>query len=337
VLDAFHGTALIGDLVTLFHRLFRTSPNLRGRGSGNDIVDDMLHRAIEDEARAVWAARLLNQLGYVKGAGWASRQIVPREPYRHMLQSEAAQALMSGGQYQRAARRWEALAHRSVGAVSEANYIGYALQAADCWRSYGSWSKALVWMLGSWLRSRRLRDIHPLAIVRYRALDFIAQSTEIATLFRVPSGLFPASRCLGRLWEQAEDGFLDTGDWMGVRIVGLLHIRLVRAGLLLSGREPVIGPEEGFEHLVFALGRLMAVRTRILSDPNELDARDRADVAELATEAERLGIMTEAWKLRRIAGEPWTSEPLRQAFAACEYSRWMRTLHRWGLGTKSPG
>lgn len=124
---------------------------------------------------------------------------------------------------------------------------------------------------------------------------------------------------------------------MGVRIVGLLHVRLMRMGLLISNREPVIRPEEGFKHLAFEVGGLMAVRTRILLDRNELNDRDRADVVKLAREAERLGIMTEAWKLRRVAGEPWTSEPLQQAFAACEYSHWMRLLHRWGLETKSPG
>lgn len=155
-------------------------------------------------------------------------------------------------------------------------------------------------------------------------------------LLGVPSGVFHAPIWLERLWEQTEDGFLNAGNWMGVRIIGLLHFRMTRAGLLISGREPLIGPEAGFEHLVFALGTLMAVRTKMISDPAGFQIWNQAEIVELAIKAERLGIMTEAWKLRRVSGEPWTSELLQRAFAACEYSPWMRTLHRCGFETKPP-
>ncbi len=331
LVEAFDGTVLLGDMLTLFNRLLGTPLHLAERLRALDLAAAVRGRFTRD-SRLAWAARLLNQMGYVNGALHMPRSFGSRGSLAAALRQEHAQALMSGARYYRAAKMWGELAGNGpVGPVE----LGFWLQAADCWRSYGRWLHSIRMIVAARRKARRLHDVHLVAVADYKAMDHFTRLAELLALLRIPSIVRPPGRWLRRFVERAEDGFLDSGDWMGVRVVAMLQLRLrAREWLPPSTRSPGIGPLEGFDHMAFALGQVMTIRALVRtglvqSDPSELLRR--------ALQAEQMGLISEAWKLRRLAGQPWSSYPVQRVFQRCEYLPWLRLMWRLGLATSPIG
>jgi len=330
VLRELDGVVLMGDMRSLFHRLFGTSEVLEP-GTPAHGVASAFQAEVGAEALTPWAARLLNQMGYARGAERLSRTAPAGPGSALALGREHAQALMTGGRYRGAAREWLRLAcHLPAGSEER---VGCELQAADGWRSYGRWDLALAGLTGASWRSKRRASPHMRAIIGYKVLDFACTAGEVLGLIGAHRWVRPLGRWLGPLWDRTEARFLDAGDWMGVRIAGMLQARLAALGWLPSGaRRPVIGAVEGFEHLAFVLGRSMALRWSVRTGEVDIDAV-RPQVEELAVSTERLGISTEAWKLRRLLGAPWGAPEVQRNYRACEYAAWMKLLHAQGLGS----
>jgi hypothetical protein len=108
VLDQFDGDPVIGDMRILFHRLFGT-PKAVAEMTGRGPVEDAVRDRFLPKARAAWAARLLNQIGYVRGADRFTR-VPSAGSFADVMCRERAQSLMGGARYRTAAREWTALA-----------------------------------------------------------------------------------------------------------------------------------------------------------------------------------------------------------------------------------